>query len=67
MPETYGLPEPTPDRAEQALDVAAEAIAGRSEVRTVLLYVALVLLIIGPLPLLAAVPAILLIATDPRL
>ena len=66
MPETYGLPEPEPERAERARAITFEVIAGQHVVRTTVLYVLLgVALFIVPAA--AVVPLILLMATDPRL
>lgn len=67
MPETYGLPEPEPERAERAKRVFNEAIAGQGVVRRILLYVALGGLLVTPAPLLAVIPLVLLMATDPAL
>ena len=64
MPETYGLPEPEPTRTEQATTVVAEVVAGQGIVRRVVLYVAVGLLAISPVPALAVVPLLLLMATD---
>lgn len=64
MPETYGLPEPEPTRTEQASDLIAGAVAGQGIVRRIVLYVAVGLLAISPVPALAVVPLLLLMATD---
>lgn len=67
MPETYGLPEPEPEPVERVRLAANEAVAGQGVIRTTLLYVLLFAALISPLPLLAVVPAALLMATDGRL
>jgi len=64
MPETYGLPEPEPERAEQVSAAVANVVAGQGVVRRVLLYASVGLLAVSPLPGLAVVPLILLMATD---
>jgi|GEM_PF-3600643 len=64
MPETYGLPEPESTRIEAAQRVVNEAVAGQGLVRRVILYVAIAVLIITPVPTLAMVPLLLLMATD---
>ena len=67
MPETYGLPEPEPTRGEQTTRVVNEVVAGQGIVRRVVLYALTGLLAISPVPALAVVPLILLMATDPGL
>jgi hypothetical protein len=70
MPETYGLPEPEaiePTVAEEAVRVGSEVVAGQGIVRTVLLYVICAALIVSPLPGLAVLPLIMLLASDKRL
>ena len=70
MPETYGLPETEaegPTVIDEAVRLGSEAVAGQGLVRTVLLYALTVLLIASPLPLLASVPVVLLMASDRRL
>lgn len=62
MPETYGLPEPpsevsTSDRVEQL-------IAGQSVVRRIVLYLLVGVLVLTPVPGLAVLPLLLLMATD---
>lgn len=64
MPETYGLPEDEPTRAEQVQLAANEVIAGQGVVRRVLLYVAVAALLVSPVAPLAIVPLVLLMATD---
>lgn len=63
-PETYGLPEDEPTRAEQAEQAVIEAIAGTGIVRRVVLYTIAVALAISPVPALTVVPLVLLMATD---
>lgn len=67
MPETYGLPEPEPEPVERVRLVANEAVAGQGVIRTTIVYVLLFAALISPWPLLAVVPAALLMATDGRL
>jgi len=67
MPETYGLPEPEPEPTERVQHALNEVVAGQGVVRRVLLYVAVGGLLISPVPLLAVLPLILLMATDPAL
>lgn len=67
MPETYGLPDPEPPRFTPALRVLNEVVAGQSTVRTVALYIAAGVFCISPLPVLAIVPLLLLLASDTRL
>lgn len=63
MPETF-IPEPEPTKTEVATKVAASVIAGQGIVRRTLLYVALAAIIVSPLPALAVIPLVLLMATD---
>lgn len=69
MPETYGLPdtEVEPTVVEEAVRLGNEAVAGQGVVRTVLLYALAAVLIVSPVPVLAVVPLVLLLATDKRL
>lgn len=69
MPETYGLPEEgvEPTVAEEAVRLGNEVVAGQGIVRTVLLYAAAAILTVSPVPVLAVVPIVLLLATDKRL
>ena len=67
MPETYGLPEPEPTSTERTQGVINEVVAGQGVVRRVLLYVAVGGLLISPVPLVAVLPLILLMATDREL
>lgn len=66
MPETY-IPEPDPTPAERVAETLTQAVAGQGIVRRVVLYVAVAALLITPLPTLAIVPLVLLLATDRNL
>lgn len=64
MPETYGLPEEEPTKAEEAEAIIANVVAGQGIVRRVLLYVAAAAFAVGPIPQAAVIPLVLLMATD---
>ena len=64
MPETYGLPEPEPTRAEQAQRSVNEVLAGQGVVRRVALYLLLGLCLVSPVPVLGIAPLVLLMASD---
>lgn len=67
IPETYGIPDPEPTRIEQAQLTINEAIAGQGVVRRIVLYVLAGGLAVSPLPGLAVLALILLMATDSSL
>lgn len=64
MPETYNIPEPEEPTAEKVEAALAQAIAGQGVVRRVVLYAIAALLIVSPVPALAGLPLVLLLATD---
>ena len=67
MPETYGLPEPEPAMTTRVENMVSGVIAGQGVVRRVVLYVLVALFVISPVPMVAVVPLILLMATDGEL